>query len=332
MCGGLVLIGLTAGAAPLEGVSLTWEAAAGCGSEAAVYERLAEALGPEWSSPTPVLARARLTPVGQIWQLEFSAVMEGAESRRELAVDSCDAAEVATALFTLLAVAPDFVEKLDTRLLNAHEGRGSPDTQGSPPTAKPGPPGALKRTPQPGPKTTSPSTHEVRGFIGLGGMVQTGVIADFGQGPEVRAGAEVGRLRLVARGYWLSPQRSGLEEPAGASVEMSLLGAGLEVALALRGPQLAWGPYLGIDANLASARAFGITSPESANTSWAAAGGGLWLDWPVSERLAINACVGVAAPLHRPTFSIGGLGTVRRPSPIEAKLGLGLSLELSSRN
>lgn len=132
MCGGLVLIGLTAGAAPLEGVSLTWEAAAGCGSEAAVYERLAEALGPEWSSPTPVLARARLTPVGQIWHLEFSAVMEGAESRRELAVDSCDAAEVATALFTLLAVAPDFVEKLDTSLLNAREGRGSPGHPGLP--------------------------------------------------------------------------------------------------------------------------------------------------------------------------------------------------------
>jgi hypothetical protein len=322
---------LDAGAQTIAGVTVNWQAPAGCGSEGEVHARLAQALGPDWSHPSQVAATALLERRDRSWRLEFSASVDGTISRRDLDVDSCEAAVVATALFTLLAVAPGMVEKLDVSVLDAPIDAAPPEI--APQATEAAPPPVVDDEVQAPSSVASPPSARAPGIAttaGVAGVIQTGLIADVTAGLEAMLNVHTQWLRLGARGQWFPAQSAELG--GGPSVEMSLLGTGLEGGLLLHEERFIWGPFLGIGANFATGKAVGTTAPRSGDTSWIAISAGFGLDWPLSERWTLSATGGAVTPLHRPVFSISGLGPVHRPDPIEAKAGLGVSFELVSRN
>lgn len=330
----LMLCAVDAQAQAPKGVTLSWQAPEGCGSAEEVYARLGQALGSEWSAPSEVAAQALVTADGNHLRLGFSATVDRELSRRDLEVDSCEAAVVATALFTLLAVAPGMVEKLDVSALEPGENTPAPDApsdaEPEAPVAAPAPPSENKPKLAPAKAPRKPSEEPLFGaHASLGGLVQTGAIAKVAGGAEAAFGLHTQRLSFGVRGQWLPPRRTQVGE--GASVEMGLLGAGLDATWLFHVGRITWGPSVGVGVNFASGSAVGTTAPESGSTSWLAIGAGLGLDWSLSERWALSGSAGAEAPLRRPIFSIQGLGAVHRPDSVQVKAGLGVSFELVSR-
>ncbi|HEV8548968.1 MAG TPA: hypothetical protein VGQ57_08070, partial [Polyangiaceae bacterium] len=143
--GALALAALAAGALPalaaapeLPGLSLAWEAPAGCPDRDALLARVAELVGERGGqqSHAPLALRAVLTEQGDgSYHAELHSTQDGAERTRELDAPSCEELSEASAVVVALALSPPTADEAASPREDAEPRRSRAEPAKPPPSS-----------------------------------------------------------------------------------------------------------------------------------------------------------------------------------------------------
>jgi len=333
------LIGLAARpvvAAPeqAEPIALEWDAPAGCPSHSRVLEEMQARwhADPGFDRDIRIQARVRVdvSEAGLVAQLHVTAPSGSAE--RTLKAERCETIVEASALIVAMTagamleplpasedLAPTPPEPAET---TAPADPATSDRPPDPPRVEP-----PQSPPEPGPPPAEDPPRrslggQVRasGGIGLGGI--NTVAGSVGGG----AGLTVGRWQLDAVGRFWFAQRlpiTGREE-FGADVRLWTIGP-------RGGPVLRWRRFefplqLGLDAGLAHARGYGVTTPRTSARPWVSAGLFPAALWRATPHVGLGIGAELSAVLLRPRFTIADAGPL--PSTRGAHGGLTARIQI----
>ncbi len=340
VCAAVVATTPSAHAQGLRNVQLDYEAPAGCGSKAAVLEKLSTALGD--SEPLPEIA-ARVVVKGEPerYILDFRATKDGVESRRRLLVDTCEAATEAGALLLLLTLDPLLADRL-----GASEIVEQKETEGPPPepedkTAPEPTPAEDVKAPESEPTAaqTPPSPSESRavdvplveggdwvrgGWIGAGPTLITGMTPSAAYGGTLRGGFELGRLQVAVAGAYLVAPEAPIPAIEGAGVRSTMARASVRGEPRFGTGWWHFGPAVGLSLEYVAATSVDITSSGAGATQWLSGQVGVWSTAMISESWGLRLDAGATFPFERPRYRIVGVQEpVHRPAwvGVEAFVG-----------
>ncbi len=287
-----------------------WSAPPGCPSEAEVEALLAEERGAAPRAVPDVVTTAVATPteVGT-WKVTIVVRTTEAEVRRQLELDSCEAAAEAVALVYGLALA-------DAPASDPPPAGSAPSVPGPPARSKTAEARPLESAPDPPPDRaeeplvptrsepppTSPGRAKPSGVVhagagaGIGSLGQASGHVMLGTAlvwPRLRWGLRIDHA--IARRFRIDPGNFG--------GNLSALTGGFEVSVPVDiGPtQLL--PTAGIRAGGARARGVGGTSARTRWVPWLVAAAGVSVVWPASRRWRLRVGAELEVPLVRHTFT-----------------------------
>jgi hypothetical protein len=349
---------LVARPAHADSLWLDWVAPPGCSDRDDVAARVRAIIGDSpGSRALSVRAETRPLPGGR---LRVTLVIEGGDARRrQLDVESCDAAADATALIIALILNPT----------QTGTPRGATSTQEIPPApAPPPPPPEPMPPPSPtGPGSTAPALlpiaspvtaepppprpmspvrlvasvpqaeprptaeHPLPALTLSGRLSLAGDVGTLGSpdiGGEVAIAASVGVLRVELAGSAWAPSTSRAPNEPSEGAHLYLFSIGARVAYRFPLGRLTLSPLVGGEVDIAPASGFasgtGDASHEPTAVFWGIGAGGV-LGLPVSRRFALALAVEGVVPVTRPEFVVQGAGggLVERPSAIVGRTFLG---------
>jgi hypothetical protein len=286
----------------------------GCVELSGIVEQVDELLGRPLASVPGVtfeVAIARLQSGG--WRLRLETAPAG--GAREISAASC--AELADAAAVAIA--------MTIQSMGAAEGARPAAPPPAPPprpeVATPAPPpaaGAVARAP-----AVEGSVPGLRPAVALGVVGEAGALPLPTVGVELEAALRFRRVRLALAGTVLVPQERHISD-GGGSFDLAA------------GSVLACLPYdargfmvrgcAGFELGYLWGEGVGVAQPRLGGTLWEALRGEVGLLLPLGSGLGLVARAGVAAPLARPQFAIDGTVPVHRPSPVTARLIVGVEL------
>jgi hypothetical protein len=136
-------------------------------------------------------------------------------------------------------------------------------------------------------------------------------------------------VRLELSGaYWLTQTINVPAPPPNPprGGRLDLLSAALQGCYAFVTKPIEISPCAGIELGIYRGTAFGVSEIGSNSTFWGAFLWGGLLAWHVAGPFALRATLEAVSPLTRPTFQIGGVGSVHKPASLSGRAGIGLEL------
>jgi hypothetical protein len=278
-------VAATARAAEPE-LTLSWQAPVGCPAQKDVETHFARLLGGPARVPTGKhidASAAVRAPSTDRWALELSTSMDGATGRRNLSGDSCAAVAQAAALILALMIDPAAAERLS-------EPARPPPPKAPPPTVTgPAPPPPPPRTP-----------------IDLTARVFAGGVFALLPEPAPAAGAALGlrrgRFSAELSALATTDTRTTAPDVATAGGDLRLLAAGARACGALGGHAAIWQLCLGGEVERLLGTGFGAAGAHTETVDMLAGTGGLLVDIPLSEHVALTLDLDAAARAYHPTF------------------------------
>lgn len=331
---GLLPLPASASAPPTEPVQLEWDAPASCPDHAQVLEEMQTRwrADPGFDPELPIRARVRVEVLesGLVAQLHVTGPSGAAE--RTLRAERCETIVEASALIVAMTAgamlepnpAPESVppppeEPAETSTTLPSD----PATPERPTPRIDSPPSATKpvATPQ-----QDPSRPRLGGQLRASGGFGLGGITTVAGSVGVGAGLTLGRWQIDVVGRYWFVRRLPVPDQVqfGADVRRWTLGPRL-------GPVLRWRRFefplqVGLDAGLAHARGYGITTPRSSARPWLSAGLFPTALWRATPHLALGVGAELSAVLLRPRFTIADVGSL--PSTSGAHGGLAARIQV----
>ncbi len=321
----------TAAAADTTHLELEWNAPSTCPGRQAVLDEVAHTLGSARAVSDATVVRVDVTRDATATTDRFLGTLRmtsGAQvHERRLEADDCAAVASAAALIMALAV----------------EGILPAAPPPSPPPPPAAPPPAPRRSPVTRPVPIEPeaaphATEPWRSRL----VVSAAALADTATLPAVALGPDVGvgwsgshgalRVGVSVHGAFFPSRFGGVDDTGG---RFDLLEGLLRGCAGYASGNLEVGPCLGLGVDHMSGSGRGSSVSLTGSGSWASAQGGALASWSLSRWLAVEALVGAAVPLARPTFVLdspasatapASSAAVHRPAPVSARFGIGLQL------
>jgi hypothetical protein len=304
------------------GLELDWPVVEGCPGADEVERKVARLLVGQTKAAQTVRAHVEITP-GVRFTLRLRTTTKLGVGERSLDADGCTQLAEATALILAMAIDPDAVERLSpppsipTEVLQPLV--SSPRPSSAPTLAPRVPAGRVTR------KLRSFEMASSSGVSGIaaGLSVATGIAPQPILGLEVAVDGRLSRASWYAEGSYAPVHRIALATDSERGVELSMW------RLALGGgPRLELGrwssrPRLGVAAEAASARGFGVDRPRQEWLAWWSLTAGHSLTFSLSKELSVQGGIELELAIHRPAAYLepGGVGV--RPDRLRAQAFLG---------
>lgn len=336
LVGLLGLLSQTARAAPppAELVQLEWDAPASCPGHAQVLEaiQMRWRADPGFDPQFRIHARVRVEAVDSGLEAELHVTAPSGAVERTLSAERCETIVEASSLLVAMtagamlepspasqSVPPPPAEagKTTPAISTGPAKIGRPPPRVEPPVSPTEPAAAPQE---------DPSRPRLGGQLRASAGIGLGGIATVTGGVGGGAGLTLGRWQLDVVGrYWFVqrlpvPDRGEL----GANVRRWTLGPRL-------GPVFRWRRFefplqVGLDAGLAHARGYGITTPRSSARPWVSAGVFPAALWRVTPHFALGVGTELSAVLLRPLFTMADVGSL--PSASGAHGGLAARIQV----
>lgn len=302
--------------------ALTVEAPASCVDPAALADDVAELVGKPIASVPDVDFRIQIAGTAhQRWRLRLETVDHQApgtlatvRGTRELEAANC--VELAEAAALAIAVS-----------LRAAEVKPSPSVRA--PTVAPTPP-MSEGAPVPAPplivRAVSPAPAKApwRAGLGLGVVVESGVLPNVAPGIEVEAKVSRAVLGVALRGVWFGAQDTVDTSASGGSFQLA---AGSALACFLpRHDRWAASACAGFELGRLAGTGLNVARPQTRAALWAAGRADAGVARRVSADAAVFLRLGVAVPMARPAFVLDESRVVHRPGPVAGSLAAGIEL------
>jgi hypothetical protein len=289
---------------------IEWDAPAACRGALDVYGRLSSVLGEEPETLgrlSHVRGSVVQTPKG--YRLVLETLEQGRRSSRLFEAASCDDLVDAAALAIALAMAPD------TPLAGSSaDPEPASDLEQSTIPLDSAPSGA-------NPPSTAP---RLRAFASANALIEYGALPRLGMGVAVSGGARLGALSFGAYGVLLASERLRVAPAQNVEFDLSLGGLRACYALFERAPRL--DACAAFEAGRFNALGLSLAPAREAHDLWAAAGGALQAEWPLSGALGIQLRAEPMLPLIRKQYTVNGSESVHAPAALSSRLYLGLTL------
>lgn len=331
LAGLLGLLSQPAGAASphtdAETVQLEWDAPARCPAHAQVLEaiQMRWRADPGFDPKLRIHARVRVEIVEAGLEAQLHVTAPSGAAERTLSAERCETIVEASALIVAMT-AGAMLEPSP-----ASESVPPPPEEPAKPTTTPERPTPSVEPPA-SPTEPAAAPHEdpsrprsggqlrASGGIGLGGIAT--VAGSVGGG----AGLTLGRWQLDVVGRYWFVQRLPVPDQTdlGANVRRWTLGPRL-------GPVFRWRRFefplqVGLDAGLAHARGYGITTPRSSARPWVSVGLFPAALWRATPHVALGVGAELSAVLLRPLFTMADVGSL--PSASGAHGGLAARIQV----
>ena len=314
---------------------LEWHTPPDCSPKEHAERKLAVLLGakPEQLVTAPIEVTATVVHSDPgVWQVELAVTQHGETRLRRLGARSCDEVGDAVALLLAFAVDPDYRYRASARpQMEAPQPSSEPaQVSAAAPVALAPAPLAAQAPPPPGPIAPSvvqypprPGPTRVEAFVGLGPVIEFGMLPAPGLGGTLVGGVQIGGLRIE-----LAPKlfTSAAARPPGATragghfwVEAAALRSCWLVATTA---QTVLGPCAMLELGLLSGRGFGVDIPASAHKTWGSARAGAHVEFAPTPSVHFAFQGDFGLPFGRPHFLLerhralsSGSGRGRRAGP-----------------
>jgi hypothetical protein len=313
--------------------AVSWQAPAGCPSQAALVRRIDDMLAQEqW--PSDLRADGRVTSDGSHYALTLTIDHAGVRATRSLASRSCETLAVTAAWLIAVSLDPD-AAGAGQAIQDPATSAGSLAAAAAPsalPTASTAQ-GAqrsarVEASAEPAtsadvaaPRAAPALWGRVGVFTGIWGASLPGPTASLG----LRAGLGRGLLYVELRGAHMFAGTRRL--PVGVlSVDSQTLGL---AACAQWGQRLRGGPCATLSGLRTHAHIEGTSPPQDEAVFWGVAGAAANLAWVLRSPLELHAEAGLALPISaRPRFKVHGVDEVEAASFLTGYGQLSVSVRL----
>ncbi|HEX2677903.1 MAG TPA: hypothetical protein VHM19_14720 [Polyangiales bacterium] len=344
-------VGVLGWAPPLaaQGLTLQWDAPAGCPDGARMRARIERMLSHGAQARQELLATARIEADAQGYRLQLDLVVGDHHAERELHDPDCESLSAAGAWLIGLAVDPNLPaaardelakEKEPTAASTAPEGaKPAPEAKAAEP-AKPAAdkaekaaaaPAAKKKEPE---RTDSDTKDSGSAASEAGWSVRPGlfggVFAAGLAGPAVSLGAQVAiRYGFLSIAPSFAHQLARTGDLAGnASAEVGTEQFALQ-ACGILGRDTRGGLCLGAALLRSHASTEGVSQGHGAGDWWATVGVGLLGEQHLYSLLEAFVSAEVFVPVtSRPSFEVGTLGTAGRAARVGGQVRAGLQVRI----
>ncbi len=337
---------LLALAAPAQGLSLDWQAPAGCPEQATVRARVVAMLGAGATSAADLTATGRVSATGEGWRLELSLVRAAGREQRTLVDSDCAALADAAALVIAVTIDPLAGVVLPQERAAVVPEAVVPEVvvpEVVVPVARDGGRGAVPEDRSAGavPKDRALPVEEPRGTrrrLGLGlraggGLGFTRILPAVHGVLELGLGLEGRRWRVELNGWFAPPVRgTASSQPAiGGSFRLGfaeLRGCGVP---ALRRVPLAFPLCAGLQVGAMYGRGegSGLMLRQSARSPWVATRIGGALRWrPRGTRVGLWLSLDAIVAITRPSFATAGKVLVHEAARFGGQATLGFEVRL----
>jgi hypothetical protein len=339
-------------------MAITWTAPEACPREPAfvaeVERVLGRALSPE--DGVRVNVHAEVASDGPGFTLELRTQAGAAEGERRLRAPSCDELFAAAAVIVALLVDPAAVHRR-----SASPAASAPSSATAPPptstsrSASTSPPASASApasvapevTPLPAeppvaeatepagaaspaaPAPEEPAVEQTAGamphwFVRADLVGDYGSLPEFGLGPGLGIGAQLGALTVELSGSYLPSQQAVVDLRSVAVLQVATAGVGLCYALAVA-PALA--PCMRAEYGRMWGRGQGLRRGDlEGSGSLALVQLGLRAQWLPEPWFALGAEIGPGLLTLHTVFTVAGVGTVHEPNTLVLRLRAGLAL------
>ena len=303
---------------------LTWSAPGGCSSREKVLEAVKHTLGRAVETRRRFDVHVAVQPglSGHVL-VDFTAEEgEGSTHGRHFEAESCDAAAAATAVIVALLMDP--TSATPDPAPDVASPSAPPPVPAPPPMLAPPvvlhvvtPPARVVPSQSRAPAVlgSSPEAHSTDVSNGLSPLAvlrlfsaRLAVAGDVGTeshanvGAELAVGASLRAWRLEAvGGVWASGSATASASP-GEGVRVGLASLGGRFAYRFESRAFGLAPFVGMEADHASATGFGGNSQASPTVTWTGADFGAVGTWWLTRWLALAVTAQAVVPLSRPTF------------------------------
>jgi hypothetical protein len=317
---------------------LIWRAPPGCGTAAAIRERVSELLGQRDLDPKHVQrveGRVRQTRDG--WALSLRLLDAFGERERELTSRYCDdLAEAAAVAITLAFETARSREAAAAAAGHANDDEATPAAEaagdaaarsaaagavGVSDPAEPAPADASRSTSESAPEDGERNERGPRLAFGAELVVDGNALPVVATGASVLGELRWAELRVGAFAMWL-PSADKSVGP-GQRVDFSLLAAGARACYVLGQGLVDTALCTGLEAGQLSARGSGLVEAQSAHDLWLAPQLGLALSAEPSHGLRLHAHAEAVAPLLRQGYAINATEDVHHVSSVGVRAGIG---------
>lgn len=296
--------------------SVHWSAPAGCPDPAAVEVNIDRTLTQNRSDVVEVEAQTSAGDDG--WALSVIVTRPSGTFRRELSVDSCEAAAEAAPLVVGLLVS----ESQDPSEPEPETTQPPVDTQPlePAPTAAPATPPKPEPKPEPEPEQP-PVRRDWSAHLGASGGYSIGGL---GPGGELVARAMLGSSRLrfgIRLGHEIRRQVR-LTNPANTGANLSSFSAGPAGSWLWTFDRLTWLLSAAVPVGGVRARGIGGTSRQTLWVPWPTVVAGTGVQWALTRRLALRADIEGRLAFLRHDFVFDGRA-LRRTGPLSGAILVG---------
>lgn len=283
--------------------SVHWTAPAGCPDPTAVQESIGRTLTQKPNDVVEVNAHARAGDDG--WALSVAVTRPSGTFRRELSIDSCEAAAEA---------APLVVGLLVSESQDPSDPESKPETTAQPSVhpqpLDPAPSEVPAAPPKPEPKfepepVQTPVRRDWSAHVGASGGYSIGGL---GPGGELVARAMLGasRLRFGLRLGHEIRRQVRLANPSNTGANLSSISAGPAASWLWTFDRLTWVLSAAVPVGGVRARGVGGTSRQTRWVPWPSVVAGTGVQWALTQRLALRAEIEGRLALLRHDFVFDG--------------------------
>jgi hypothetical protein len=295
---------------PDEGLSLVWNAPAGCPPASFVQDRIRDVMGAGVRPSSPVQAEVSVQhgPDG-VWRLTLDTTQDGQRGRRAFEADSCTAVTEAAALVMAMMIDPN--ARLEPRVPSPRP------TEDRPRPSRPRSGAGVRAAP----RAAGQSSMQL--------SLSPAMTLDWGSLPSPTMGAGAvwdlvwGAASVGFHGTWFPDRRETSAQPS-AGVEVGLLAAGVQGCIGGTS-EVSVMACVGGEAGSLRADAFGVSRTQRAHPFWAGLTGGGKVRTPARGPLSAWVDLGMVLVWTRPRIELSPYGEVFRPAPVAGRVSAGVS-------
>jgi hypothetical protein len=298
---------------------LEWHTPADCFAQGRAEQKLAVLLGakPERVVTAPMQVTVTVVHSDErLWQVELAVRQHGETRLRRLGASSCDEVGDAVALLVAFAVDPDYRSRVpappqtDPPEISAAAPVALPPPQASPPQPPIAPSSFVPQYVRP------PNPTRVEAFVGLGPVMEFGMLPWVGLGGTLVGGAQIGHLRMEVAPKLFASAAARLPGASQGGGHFWVEAAALRSCwLVPTTTQTMLGPCAMLELGLLSGRGFGVDFPASAHKTWGSARAGLHAEFVPTPRVHFAVQGDFGLPIGRPRFLLDGT-EIHRPAGV----------------
>lgn len=311
-----------------EPLDLTWNAPAECPQGAAAQARVRRLAGAAQAQGTAALVAS--VTIAKLAEGRWSATLQLGTSTRVLDGESCEGVADAAIVILAMAVDPESAPELEPApeaepepAPLAAEPEPSPPAPTAPAPAAPAvsAPAAVERVPEPEAASGSAARSEPAPWgASLRSFGEWGMLPSPSVGGVVAGHAAWSSHRIELSALGLLPRDAEVEGGSQGG-EFSWFGFQLMGCQLLARPAFVCG---GVEGGRLSGAGFGSREERTGHALWVAPGVEALFAPALGSALSLEISAGIFIALLKPEFAIDGVGVVHQPSPVSARVELGI--------